>query len=347
MRFEIGIPTVFLFLCAVGAGATDVEGLNSARVAVVDRSDAEFRRAIAKALESVIVKLTGDGAVARSKPGRGVVGQAKRLVQQFGYERPRNSAPSSDELVLRVEFDARVLNKEMRARGLVVWGKERPDTLVWLVVEEAAGRRLLGAQDENELLRVMRETAAARGIPLVFPLVDIAETNAVATAVSSLELERMLQLSSDRYGVGSILIGYLRQAIPGLWENRWTLMVADESLTWEQQGDLVELLVEEATDSLADALGRRYASPTIHAQTDAVAVIVAGLTSPEDYARTERHLRTLDSVTSLFVRRVDDRGMTFDLTVQGGAAALSESISFGQTLSPDPVDGSLFHLIRR
>ena len=346
MRLKTGIATAVLVLAAIAAGAADVEGLYGASAAVADRSEPEFRRGIAKALEAVIVKLTGDGAAARSKPARGVVGQARHLVQRFGYERPRGSGPKSSGLVLRVEFDAYVLNKEMRSHGLVVWGKERPDTLVWLVVDEPAGRRLLGARDESAMLSVMRAQAQARGIPLVFPLVDILEASAVAGATSSLELERVLQLSADRYGVGSILIGHLDHATRGLWENRWTLLVDHESLIWEQQGDFVELLIEEAMDSLADALGRRYASP-MHAQTDAIAVIVGGLTSPEDYARTERYLRTLDSVTSLFVRRVDDRGIIFDLTVRGGLAALTQSISFGQTLSPDPVDASVFRLIPR
>jgi hypothetical protein len=347
MRPNIPITIILLLLGAVVVNAADVEGLNSARVPVVDRSDAEFRRGIAKALEAVVVKLSGDSRVPRTKPGRGVVGQAKRLVQQFGYEQPRDGDPQSGGLMLRVEFDGRVLAKEMRSRNLVVWGKERPDTLVWLVVDDTTGRRLLGADDEDEMIRVIRRRARARGIPLVFPINDIAETNALANASSTAEIEQALWASSEKYGVRSILMGYLRQVLPTLWENRWTLIVENESLTWEQQGDLIELLAEEATDSLADALGRRYAAPVLHAGTDVVSLTVTNLTSARDYARTERYLRTLDSVTSLLVRRVDEQGIVFDLAVQGGLVALTQSISFGQILSPDPAGEAVFRLIPR
>jgi uncharacterized protein len=347
MRFRKCVAVIVLLLGAVGAAATDVEGLNSAHVPVVDRSDAEFKRGIAKALEAVIVKLTGDSAAPRGKPGRGVVGQAKRLVQQFGYELPREPGADPGQLVLRVEFDGRVLHEEMRSRGLVVWGKERPDTLVWVVVDDSDGRSLLGTDDTSQLSRVLKGQADARGIPLVFPIADIAETAAVAGASSATELDQVLRLSSEKYGVQSVLIGHLRQVTNALWETRWTLMVEEESLVWEQQGDFLELLVEEAADDLADALGRRYAAPELYAHPDAVAVTVNGVTSPDDYARTQRYLRTLDSVTSLFVRHVDERGIVFDLTVQGGLVALAESISFGQTLSPDPVDGTVFRLIPR
>jgi hypothetical protein len=122
---------LLLALCASFVDAADVDNLYSARVAVKDRSDAEFKRGMARALEAVIVKLTGSSAEARTKAARAVVGQASRLVQQFGYERPLTSGPDTDDLILRAEFDARVLTNEMRSRGLVVWGKERPDTLVW------------------------------------------------------------------------------------------------------------------------------------------------------------------------------------------------------------------------
>jgi len=347
MRFDILITAIFLLLGTFAVNAADVDGLNSARVPVNDRSEAEFKRGIAKALEAVVVKLTGDSGVPRTKPGRGVVGQAKRLVQQFGYEQPRDGDPQSGELMLRVEFDGRVLAKEMRSRNLVVWGKERPDTLVWLVIDDTSGRRLLDAGDENEMIRIIRQRARARGIPLVFPINDIAETNALTNASSLAEIEQALWASSEKYGVRSILMGYLRQVMPTLWENRWTLIVENESLTWEQQGDLVELLAEEATDALADALGRRYAAPVLHAGTDVVALTVTNLTSAQDYARTERYLRTLDSVTGLLVRRVDEHGIVFDLSVQGGLVALTQSISFGQTLSADPVDEAVFRLIPR
>lgn len=346
MRLATATTVLILILASAAAGAADVEDLNSARVPVADRSEAEFKRGIAKALEVVVVKLTGDSASSHSKAGRGVVGQAQRLVQQFGYEQhAAGGGTRTARLMLRVQFDARVLNKEMRSRGLVIWGKERPDTLVWLLVDDAGGRRLFGTQDDDPITDVMRRRADARGVPLVFPLVDITETGAAATAASPAQLEEALKASSDKYGVRSVLIGHLREAVPGLWETRWTLLVGSESLVWEQQGDIAELLVEEAADNMADALGRRYAAS--NAGTGSVALTVHGLTSADDYARTESYLRTLDSVTNLFVRRVEPEGIVFDLTVHGGLAGLAQSISFGQTLSPDPAGATVFRLLPR
>ncbi len=344
MRLTISLATVFLAMTAFAVSAADIAGLNSARVRVNDRSDAEFKRGVSRALERVILKLTGDSTAPRSDAGRNVVAQAKRLVQQFGYERPRYSSPNSNDLVLRVEFDARVLSEEMRSRNLAVWGKERPETLVWLIIDDRTGRKLLGAQDAHQMLRAAKNRAGTRGIPLVFPLADIGEASAVAEQVTSRALAQAVTANSEKYAVSSILLGHLRQIAPSLWENHWTLQVGAETIAWDQQGDIVELLVEDAIDGLADALGRRYAGPAQTGHRDVVAVTITGLRSAADYARTERYLSSLDSVVNLSVRRVDEQGIIFDLTVQGGLLTLSQSISFGQTLSPDPADAAVFRL---
>jgi hypothetical protein len=235
----------------------------------------------------------------------------------------------------------------MRARDLVVWGKERPDTLVWLVIDDLGGRRLLSAEDNHPLIEALKARAGTRGIPVVLPLGDISEAGAIDGTASAAAMAENLLESSYNYDVRSVLVGHLQLVGPELWESDWHLTVAGESMNWNEEGDLVEQLGEEASDNLADALGRRYAAPALNKLSDTVSFTVRNLSSPQDYARTERYLRTLDSVTSVHVRRVDNSGIVFDLHVQGGADALRQSISFGQTLSPDPVDPLAYRLNAR
>ena len=87
--------------CTQPVAARVVEQLTLARVPVADRSDIEFARGTSKALELVLVKLTGDSRTPRSERGRAVLAKAKRLVQQFGYEKSKLGG-NSDELLLRV-----------------------------------------------------------------------------------------------------------------------------------------------------------------------------------------------------------------------------------------------------
>ncbi|MFT4581923.1 MAG: hypothetical protein ACI915_000674 [Gammaproteobacteria bacterium] len=344
MNFISLMLLAWLAIYSDTAVASDVRNLNSARVRVADRSDAEFKRGTAKALEAVIIKFSGNSAAAQAKSARAVIGQAERLVQQFSYERPRDALSSADGLVLRVEFDSVVLQEEMRARQLVVWGKERPDTLIWLVIDDESGRRLLGMQDTHQAMRVLKRRAAERGIPLVFPRADVSESATLSQASSTAELVSALSRYSDTYNARSVLVGYLVRAPSGMWETDWRLNGQGETSGWEQLGDVVELLAEEAADSLADALGRRYAGSSQHSAEELVAVSVRGLTSARDYARTERYLSSVDSVRSLMVRQINAESITFDLTVNGGLRALTQTISFGNVLRPDPRDPSVFDL---
>ena len=332
------IASIFAASVSIGAAA-DVGGLNSALVPVADRSDAEYRRGIAKALETVIIKLSGSSAAARSKSARAVVGQAKRLVQQFGYE----TTDDGRQLLLRVEFDPQVLQKEMRSRGLVVWGKERPETLAWIIVDDQNGRRLLAADEGSDIIRALRKRSRARGIPLLFPRPRASQIGALDGATVA-ELRRRLESASAEYGVRSVLIGNLREEIPGLWENQWSLTLDGDRRGWEQQGDFIELLVEEAVEQAADTLGARYARPAEHTQAELVTVTVVGLHAAEDYARTERYLNDLDAVSRVFVRQVEGDRLVVELTVQGGLAALAQGISFGQTLRADPMAPATYRL---
>jgi hypothetical protein len=342
------VSVFFLWSCLAAALASDVDNLAGARIPVFDRSDAEFSRAIAKALEIVVVKLTGDSSSANSTAGRGVVGQAKRFIQQFGYERPLDQfGEVTGDLVLRVEFDLNALGNVMRERGLVVWGKERPDTLVWIIVEDLTGRRLLGSEDPGTLLDTVERRASYRGIPVLTPLLDITVDSQIAATFSEEELLEVLLVNSVPYGVESILIGHLRAVPPGLWETNWRIFVAEETFQWSQQGDIPELLVEEAIDSLADALGRRFAAPSLYALTGSVAVEVQAVDSADDYARAEKYLRSLDAVTAISVTRIAARSVFFDVTVQGGVEALTQSIAFGAVLLPADETASVYRLIPR
>ena len=106
----------------------------------------------------------------------------------------------------------------MRAQQLVIWGKERPDTLIWLLVEANQSRQLLGAEDNNVISRLIRLNSENRGIPLIFPLQDLDTTSIVTSASSFGAMTQALFEHSLDYGVESVAVGIFKQSIPGLWE---------------------------------------------------------------------------------------------------------------------------------
>ena len=141
MKLRFGTGLLLGILVSATAPAASVSDLNAARVPVADRSDIEFARATANALEAVLVKMTGNSATPGTSAGRAVVARAKRLIQQYGYETVSGAGTNTEQLLLRVEFDPNALAAEMRARDIAIWGKERPNTYLSLVLKNGNGER--------------------------------------------------------------------------------------------------------------------------------------------------------------------------------------------------------------
>ncbi|MGE4616944.1 MAG: DUF2066 domain-containing protein [Gammaproteobacteria bacterium] len=315
---------------SISSEARDVQNLYRMTVPVSDRSDGERSRGASRALSQVLVKLTGNRRIRSTSRVAGLLKNASNLMVQYGYE----LEALSGSLMLAAEFDEVALAKELDALGVSVWAKERPDTIAWIVIDELATRELLGGDEPGRLGETMLTRAEVRGIPILLPVMDVEESKHLIYAGDWEGLAGTALALSWRYGTPSILIGYLRQSVPGFWDVRWKIHVGDESFEWQAEGDIPELILEDGVDALGDALARRFADPVMLALADRFELTVFGMQSVDDYARVMHYLESLDAVTGLFVRSVDNRRILFELDVQGGRPALTQGISFGQVLTP-------------
>lgn len=327
-----------LLLVALGcdlagaAHAASVADLYRARVPVADKSDPEVQRATAKALEIVIVKLTGSSTAPHDGRARALLAKPGRYESRFAFERPEGPG---GPLALRVDFDQRGLAQALRAQGFPIWGHQRPESLLWLVVTDANGRHIVGADEYQPALKAVQDRAEARGLPLVMPLQDIDETRLIASEKTGPDLDQALLSRAERYGAPAVLIGQIGQTPDQQWDARWMLKIADESMDWKRHGEALEALLAEGVDVLGDALGRRYASAA--AASGGLAsgeLTVEDVNTVEDYARTLDYLRGVDAVSKVYVRRVQPGKVVFTLDAHGGLAAIADAVQFGHVLLP-------------
>ena len=325
------VALTLLLTCAGALPARDVSGLASATVSIKDRSPAERARASAVALSQVLIKMTGN----RRTPGDGraqaLLGRASSLLLQYAY----GAAPDGG-LVLKASFDQQVLSRELIARGIGTWSKQRPDTVVYLLVDDAQGHQLLGATSAGKLGEVVKAKAALRAVPVSLAAMDAEEVAQLATPQDSQASAAAAVALASRYGAAAVLVGQLRETAPQQWQVLWRLDVNAETVEWTQSGTLAEALVGEGIDALADALVERYAHPATLASSEELTLVVQGVNSAADYGRLANYLGSLDSVAKIFLRSVDNQQVTYDITARGGRAALAQSITFGHVLAPLP-----------
>ena len=146
-----------------------VTGLYQQSVAVENESVAERNRAYQVAFEKMILKVTGDQRWLEHARIRTAAGNAGDYVQAFAYTTQAAAGPIAGQRFIEVQFSAQRINQLLAAENIPVWGSNRPSVLVWMVLQEAGGRRnLLGPETNPEIIEFMRRFGAKRGLPIIF-----------------------------------------------------------------------------------------------------------------------------------------------------------------------------------
>src|SRR5262245_61670882 len=113
---------------------------------------------------AVLGKLSGRLDTATDPRVADLLASPASYVQQTGY---------TEQGQLRVGFDARTLRTWMLARGLPVWGDDRPLVMLWLAIDLEGDRAIVGADDESGVQATLAKVAGERGLPLQLPLLEI------------------------------------------------------------------------------------------------------------------------------------------------------------------------------
>ena len=319
-----------LFSVWGNACGVDVLGLFSARVEARDRSPEQMRVVAREALVAVLIKVTGNRFISSHNGIDVLLHQASDLLLSYSYE----VEELSGALHLWAEFDAPALLARLNSMRIPTWSKERPEALVWLVVEEGTQRRIASSDEPLILGDALKKRASQRGIPLLFPLLDIEEARNLTPLQDWQGLAATALTLSSRYGTPATLVGYVRDAAPGLWVADWVAQVEGEVFSWSQDGTLPTLLTDDGIDHLADTLAGWFAHVSNATQDERVTLNVYGVNSLADYARLSNYLQALDTVTAVFPAMFEADLVSFEITTRSGASGLAQGIAFGDVLLP-------------
>lgn len=309
----------------------------------IEKQDPAAREALMRqALGQVLVRVTGDREITKRKAGIDVMKLAVRLIQQYSYDRrpapPAKgvvpSVPAAEIKVFRARFDGAALEAQLRERGLPVWGRERPVTQVWMVVEEGSSR--LGPTESNAAVEVpaLLQSAIGRGVPISLPARVGANDIQDITQGADAKIAAAAQSAGSR----RVLVGRVTQK-GTQWSGSWNLF-SDGKLQDKWQGTAAnrDEALAFGIDQLANAYAARYAlrggaaSATGAARID---VVVSGVESAADYARVARYLDGINGVATVELQELAHSRAVFGLGLQGDRVNLQQSIALGSVLVPD------------
>lgn len=243
------------------ADATTVEDLLVATVPVADQSDAERERGFRTGLGQVVVKLTGQRAVLGDAGVAELVTTAPQLVERYNYVQAPGSGSQSGSgpgpelevadkpnFLLQVKFAAASVDAALRRLRVPLWPAQRPQLL------------LLASGDEGEraaVIEVARRVLAERGVPLLEPLWDLQDRQAIGATHAAFAADR-IETVAHRYGASHWLA--LDPAAGGDSQGgHWRLGGSGALLAGASTADSLAHWVEASVGDAVDQLAARLA----------------------------------------------------------------------------------------
>ncbi len=317
------LATLFLSLTV---NAANVTGLHSASVIVSDQGDAERQRGLQRALAQVLVKLSGSRSVLVEAQVKQAINKPLRYLSQFGYSNDGGAQR------LNVEFDETAVNDLLLNNNLPLWQAERPSVLLWLVVEKANKRQLIGANSHPHTQDAIERSMQRRGVPYFLPLLDLEDRALISVAEVWGGFRDVIRQASIRYAPEATVIGRLYQ-VAGAWRSHWSLLNEDGSTDiWDADGSNEAAVLAAGIDTLADKLGRRHASRIDNTRRAIVTLSVNNISGVEDYAKALAYLESLNFVDRVSVHEIRGANASFIVRYKGHLDDVRASIERGSVL---------------
>lgn len=310
--------------------AVEVPTLFTAEVLLDEDSDNPRDDAYKAALIEVLTRISGSELSRNEAAVDEMFPVPSAYVTQF--------QPGEDDTLV-VSFDGEAIERVLRASGQIVWGSDRPLTLIWLAVDWGQGEREIIAAgdpdrlqqqsrsiDRNRLLRErMLEIADNRGLPIAFPLLDTTDLQSVTFSDIWGGFDERILDASRRYEASSVLIGRIRPS--SAQQNRWTYLFGRESRNWAGPP-------EEVVGQIANLLAAEFAVGG-NAPLEMLTLNVSGVQTVDAYGSLQRILGSVSLIENARIGEVSGDVVSYQVEVRGGADRLRRALRFAGLLEQE------------
>jgi uncharacterized protein len=344
MRRLLGCTTaLLLFGVSTMAGAVRVHSIYQDEVLVASQSKADKLKAEQDALSDVFVKVSGNSHVLDNNPNlKANLPRADSYVQEYSYTSPAD-APKATPYTLFVRFDADAINRLLREAGTPTWGQNRPLILVWLALQ-SPGHPADIVDSSTDTEKLLRESAKQRGLPMIFPMMDVTDLSLVSVSDITSKTIANLQQASQRYASNAMLIGNITQGKTDI-QSHWQLVLGTDTWNWDVSGKTLPEIFSGIVDNAADALATRYGMVMSAAIQSELTLNISGVKQHADLLALMKYLQRLSPVTDVQLRSVSGNDIVLDLSLRGSRESFIQAASISKNLLPvsaaNLADGSL------
>lgn len=310
-----------------------------ARVAVQDQSKSQRNLAAKEGLAQVLTRVSGVVEVGTSPNLQAHMAKASSYIDQFKYELERDQWGDKKEY-LSMTFSPRVIENMLQNAGLPFWPINRPKVLVWLVEDQADSGKQLVNDGESPVVASLQVAAIQRGVPLVFPLLDLDDQLAMSPD-SLWELDEQAILdASERYSVDTVLVGRYTQTSAGQWWATWQFFHRGESHLYDLREENVEQLGLFAMAPLADYLSGLYAIKASPEGAPRLIVQIDEVYGFADYRGVMNYLASLAAVRQFSLDLLSGSSLLLSVDLTGELEQFNNAISLDEKLRGEEFQAS-------
>lgn len=325
---------LFLSLCYLIPTTTlavDVDDLYSASVEIQgSQNNWKLQRS---ALSEVLIKVSGSASVTSDPVIRKALSRAKDyLVKQSESQR-------DDKRFLDASFSEQKINRLIRSSQFGVWGKNRPQLIVWLVVDENFERSIKGESnaDYAEFIDTVQQAANTRAVPLLFPIMDLDDELQVTSSDLWGQFTNPVELASARYGADNYIIAKMLKNTDD-FQLSWSLYGRNSKsqpfeiwLNGKTQGDLTTIGTSMSS-SLANYFGDKY-SVKVSGKNELVFLNIDRVNDIKHYAEIMAMFSGLSAVGQADLAAVTGSSVQLKLTLLGNQDDLLKEIELDPRIS--------------
>ena len=308
--------------------ASRIDGLYETQVVVKDQSALERQRGIQNALATVLSKLTGRQS--SSGQFKDLLSNASSYLNQFQYQ---TTSGDSGPIYLWVSFNPRSIEQALEQKRISLWGSMRPDTLLWLAVEDKAGRYILANDKANPVYRSLMASASELGIPMQLPKMDQDDRRVARISDIWGNFPGQIKVASGRYQVDNILMAKLYS--DGVkWHTDWTLVSGTIEQSWSGSGKYAGQALADGLRGYAERLMDRYAIQA-SSEISRVQLVIKNVNSLQEYQATQNYLSSIMLITSLQLYSVSANQISYLVDLRANLNDLERVLDLQQRLVKD------------
>lgn len=334
---------LLFFVLPLNVSAIEVENLYSAKVPVASQSLSDRNQALKNALRAILVKVGG------KEIEHPVISQAIKnynsYVTQYQYIRNDNKT------LLNVAFDEAKINRLFTESNLALWGRLRPQVMVWLIEENGFERRIVSSTANSYLPSIIDDFSQLRGLPLVMPIMDLTDLTALTISDVWGRFSQPVAQASARYMAEAVVV--IRVSNSSLVNTEddtadctlckkhslavdWSLMTdaqSENAQVFSEQylGDDVNVLLIKALSDITDIIYQQYALSTTN--SNELEIDVANISSLANLMAVSDFISELSAVQSVQLVSVKGTTHRFKISLIGSQQALFASLKLSEQLN--------------